>query len=142
MGGAPPANPPRPPPGPPVPSTTGPAVTIDPALVTLLRTAGTRWAAATVGAQGAAGLELSSGTAVMAIGGFTGADPAPTLAQFRASVAAGEIHWFVGSAGGGRGGPGAGGTGSEITEWVAATYPATTVGGTTVYDLTADRVSP
>ena len=35
----------------------------------------------------AAGLELSSETAVMAIGGFSGTDPAPTLAQFQDDVA-------------------------------------------------------
>ncbi|GMA86874.1 hypothetical protein GCM10025868_21240 [Angustibacter aerolatus] len=39
----------------------------------------------------------------MAIGGFNGSDPAPTLAQFQAYVAAGEIHWVIGSGGGGLG---------------------------------------
>ncbi|MBW0119412.1 ArnT family glycosyltransferase, partial [Pseudonocardia abyssalis] len=107
----------------------GEAVESDPALVALLQDAGTRWAAATVGAQGAAGLELSSGTAVMAIGGFTGSDPAPTLTEFRGHVASGEIRYFIGSTDvGGRGN-------SEIAAWVAATYTATTVGGQTVYDL-------
>jgi hypothetical protein len=35
----------------------------------------------------AAGLELASGTAVLAIGEFTGTDPTPTLAQFQDDVA-------------------------------------------------------
>ena len=35
----------------------------------------------------------------MAIGGFNGSDPAPTLAQFQDVVADGEIHYFI--AGGG-----------------------------------------
>jgi 4-amino-4-deoxy-L-arabinose transferase-like glycosyltransferase len=85
-------------------------VSNDPALTALLRDAGTRWAAATVSAQGAAGLELSSGTAVMAIGGFTGSDPAPTLEQFQAWVAQGQVHYFIASHGG-PGGDGSGGDG-------------------------------
>ena len=44
------------------------------------------------------------GTPVMAVGGFNGTDPAPTLAQFQALVAARKIHYFVGGgAMGGRG---------------------------------------
>ena len=101
------------------------------ALASLLKKATTRWAAATVGDQSAASLELASGKAVMAIGGWSGSDPAPTLAQFKAYVAAGDISYYV--AGGG-GGPGGGN--SEIANWVAANHTATTVGGSTVYDLT------
>jgi hypothetical protein len=108
-------------------------------LTSLLTSAGTRWSAATVSAQSASSMELTSGTAVMAIGGFTGSDAAPTLAQFQAYVAAGDVHWFVGGQGGGPGGPGGGGdsTGSQISAWVQATFTSTTVGGTTVYDLTS-----
>ncbi|MHC1558467.1 ArnT family glycosyltransferase [Actinomycetospora sp. C-140] len=107
-------------------------------LTALLTSSATRWSAATVSAQSASSLELASGTAVMAIGGFSGSDAAPSLAQFQASVAAGDIHWFVASGqGSGQGGPGGGdGVGTQITAWVAAHYTATTVGGTTVYDLT------
>jgi hypothetical protein len=133
-------------------------------MTTMLRSAGTTWSAATVGAQGAAGLELSSGTAVMALGGFTGSDAAPTLAQFQQWVAQGKVHYFVsggdghgpggggpggaagrdgrggGPGGGGPGAPGPGGengVGSQISTWVKAHYSATTVGGYPVYDLTA-----
>ena len=126
----------------------------DPAVTALLRSAGTTWSAATVSAMGASGLELSSGTAVMAIGGFTGRDPSPTPARFQARVAQGQVHYFLsggngpgghhGSSHGGSregghlGGPGGGGGVSEqISTWVAAHYRATTVGGYTVYDLTA-----
>ena len=71
----------------------------------------------------------------MAIGGFNGSDPSPTLAEFQQYVASGEIHYFI--AGGQGGGPGGGaGTASEITAWVEANFAATTIGGTTVYDLT------
>ncbi len=109
-------------------------------LTSLLRSAGTRWAAATVGSQSAASAELSSGTAVLAIGGFSGTDAAPTLAQFQAMVAAGDVHYFIGSGDAGGMGGGQGGSdsvGTQITAWVTAHYSATTVGGTTVYDLTA-----
>ncbi len=93
------------------------------------------WVAATVGSNNAAGYQLATGGPVMAIGGFNGTDPAPSLAQFQADVAAGRIHWFVGG-GGGLGG-GSTGTAGQITAWVTATFRSTTVGGTTLYDLTA-----
>ncbi len=96
----------------------------------------TKWAAATVGSQSAAPYELASGKAIMAIGGFTGSDPSITLAQFEKLVAAGEIHYFIGGGNSG-GGPGGGSSSnSAITSWVESHYTATTVGGTTVYDLT------
>ncbi|MFF3767295.1 ArnT family glycosyltransferase [Streptomyces sp. NPDC001922] len=67
------------------------------------------WAAATVGAQNAAGHQLATGSPVMAIGGFNGSDPSPTLAQFKKYVRQGRIHYFVPSTGGGPGGmPGPG----------------------------------
>ena len=54
-----------------------------------------RWAAAAIGSQSAGSLELSTGASVMPIGGFTGSDPSPTLAQFERYVADGDIHYFV-----------------------------------------------
>ena len=60
------------------------------------------WVAAAVGSNSAAGYQLATGRPVMAIGGFNGTDPSPTLAQFQAYVAAGTIHYFIG--GGGFGG--------------------------------------
>jgi 4-amino-4-deoxy-L-arabinose transferase-like glycosyltransferase len=106
------------------------------ALTRLLRdgAAGYRWAAATVGSESAAPLQLASGDPVMAIGGFNGSDGAPTLAGFQRLVAAGEVHYFVGanqaSFGGGSG------AAAQITAWVRAHFTAETVGGVTVYDLT------
>src|SRR6478735_5027549 len=91
------------------------------------------WAAATIGANQAAGYQLSSGEPVMAIGGFNGTDPWPTLAVFQQYVAEGKIHYFIG---GGRGGAGSSDS-SAITSWVAANFTATNIGGTTVYDLTS-----
>ncbi|MBK8074169.1 MAG: glycosyltransferase family 39 protein [Kineosporiaceae bacterium] len=108
-------------------------------LVTALRTDAESytWVAAAIGSQQAAGLQLGSELPVMAIGGFNGSDPSPTLAQFQAHVAAGEIHYLVASGqGGGRGGPGSSGSASEISTWVQQNYTAVTIGSVTLYDLT------
>jgi 4-amino-4-deoxy-L-arabinose transferase-like glycosyltransferase len=99
------------------------------------------WVLATVGANNAAGYQLASGQPVMAIGGFNGSDPTPTLAQFQQLVQAGKVHYFIGSGGGPGGGQNAAGTASAITAWVAANYTPTTIGGTTVYDLSATSPS-
>jgi 4-amino-4-deoxy-L-arabinose transferase-like glycosyltransferase len=111
-------------------------------LVSLLRqdASSYRWVAAVVGANSAAGVQLATGKPVMAIGGFNGTDPAPTLAEFEAYVRSGRIHYFVGT-GGGVGGGGLGGSSSTnaIAAWVAQNFGATTVGGVTVYDLANAR---
>jgi hypothetical protein len=105
------------------------------ALTTLLTTgsAGYTWAAATVGSESAAPLQLATGKPVLAIGGFNGTDPTPTLAQFERLVSEHKIHYFVGqnrsSFGGGSG------AASDIASWVEAHFTARTVGGVTVYDL-------
>jgi hypothetical protein len=141
------------------------------------------WAAATDGADSAASMELATGgVPVMAIGGFRGTDPAPSLAQFEKLVSEHKIHYYVAGGGlGGRGGfggagagpggglaeRGAGGAGgdpagrgaggfggfggfggaggpggsstdaAQISSWVQAHFTAQTVGGMTVYNLTA-----
>ncbi len=98
------------------------------------------WVAAAVGSNSAAGYQLATQQPVMAIGGFNGSDPSPTLARFRAWVAAGKIHYFIaGSEISGSTGPGAGingGTSTQITRWVESTFTAKTVDGVIVYDLT------
>jgi len=117
--------------------TGGGGASVSSALDKLIKATTTKWAAATVGSQTASALELSTGKSVIAIGGFTGSDNAPTLTQFEKWVAEGKIRYFVagGGLGGGNGG-GSGGAASQITQWVQQHYTATTVGGTTVYDLT------
>jgi 4-amino-4-deoxy-L-arabinose transferase-like glycosyltransferase len=95
-----------------------------------------RWAAATSGSQSAATLELASGEAVMAIGGFNGQGGNLSLTAFEQYVAKGDIHYWIGS-GGNTGGPGGGGSTSSIASWVKAHYKAVTIGGETVYDLTS-----
>ncbi|WP_086778421.1 glycosyltransferase family 39 protein [Streptomyces griseus] len=111
------------------------------------------WVAAAVGAQNAASYQLATGDPVMAIGGFNGSDPSPTLAQFKKYVAEGKIHYFVsgggmggGMGGGAMGGEGGGGTGggpggssgtsSQISSWVTENFTEVTVGSATFYDLT------
>jgi 4-amino-4-deoxy-L-arabinose transferase-like glycosyltransferase len=109
--------------------------TVSKALVKLLEQDASqyKWVAATEGSEAAAPLELATGDSVMAIGGFNGTDPWPTLAVFEKLVAAHEVHYYVGqgseSFGGGRGS-------STIASWVAAHFKKETVGGQTVYDLT------
>ena len=97
------------------------------------------WVAAAVGSQNASGYQLATQLPVMPVGGFNGSDPSPTLAQFQQYVADGQIHWFIagGGMGGGRGGSAGSGSSAsaDITAWVEATFPAQTIGGTTVYDL-------
>ncbi|MGA7671764.1 MAG: glycosyltransferase family 39 protein [Nitrolancea sp.] len=95
------------------------------------------WVAAAVGANSAAGVQLAIDEPIMAIGGFNGTDPTPTLAEFQQYVSEGKIHYFIG--GGGVGGGfrgGSDGTSGQISNWVQQNYTATTVGGITVYDLT------
>jgi hypothetical protein len=89
------------------------------------------WVAAAIGSNSAAGPQLATGLPVMAIGGFNGSDPTPTLAAFQALVAAGRVHYFLGGTGSG--------TAAQISSWVAGTFTAQTIGGTTVYDLTTPK---
>jgi hypothetical protein len=97
--------------------------------------AGYTWVAATVGAESAAPLQLASRNPIMAIGGFNGTDPAPTLAQFETYVSEHKIHYFVGqnqsSFGGGTG------DAAQITAWVAKHFTSQTISGITVYNLTS-----
>ena len=97
-----------------------------------------RWAAATTGSQNAASYQLASGLSVMAIGGFNGSDPAPTLKQFKSYVEQGLVRYYIAS-GNGMGGMQMGGSSAanEIATWVAENFTAQTVGSTTVYDLQA-----
>ena len=102
-------------------------------LTALLEKTSTTWAAATSGSQSAASLELATGKSVIAIGGFSGTDDAPTLAQFKVWVAEGKIAYYI--SGGQSGGGGNSSAAGQIQSWVAANFTATTVGNTTVYEL-------
>lgn len=128
------------------PTASGPGTTSGPGtssgsestseLTAMLVNAGTTWSAATNGSQSAATYELASDTAVMAIGGWS-SDPAPTLDQFIEYVADGEVHYYIASGQGGspRASQGGESTSSAIQEWVEANFTSTTVGNSTIYDL-------
>jgi hypothetical protein len=113
----------------------------DPQLDAMLTASHTRWSAAVSGSSSAVGLELASQTSVMAIGGFSGRDPVPTLTQFQADAASHQVRYFLvrqKNRGGGFGGPGGRGH-TDITDWVTKTFAATSTGTMTVYDLTSPK---
>ncbi len=115
-------------------------------LASVLADTHTEWSAATSGSQSAAALEVSSGTSVMAIGGWSG-DPVPTLETFIDDVHAGKISYYVEAGRGGAAGLKHRGEVAygrsrgiahtrEIAEWVANHYQGTVIGESTVYRLT------
>ncbi|HEY1167926.1 MAG TPA: hypothetical protein VGE81_02930, partial [Candidatus Limnocylindrales bacterium] len=96
------------------------------------------WIVAADSAQEAGSIELATGLPVMAMGGFTGSDPAPTLAQLEGYVASGKLR-FVLESGGTGGGLGGGGLGSDTSSardsWVTSTCKLVSYGGSaTLYD--------
>ncbi len=97
------------------------------------------WVAAVVGSNNAAGYQLASGAPIMAVGGFNGTDPSPTLEEFQSYVADRQIHYFIrgkmmighwgGTATGSR-------ESADIAEWVETHYTPQTVDRVIIYDLT------
>ncbi|UKA59338.1 ArnT family glycosyltransferase [Arthrobacter sp. FW306-2-2C-D06B] len=111
--------------------------TADAGLTALLTSTTTKWSAIVSGATQAASLELATNTNVIALGGWNGGDPYPTLAQFQDMVAKGQIGYYIAGGGmGGGGGFGGQGGNSEVASWVQANFQAQTVGSSTVYKLT------
>jgi hypothetical protein len=113
----------------------GGSTTVNSALAKLLEqdASSYKWVAATEGSEAAAPLELATGDAVVAIGGFNGTDPWPTLAAFEQLVDKHEIHYSVGEGSDSFGG---GSLSSQIASWVESHFTKQTVGGETVYNLT------
>ena len=70
----------------------------------------------------------------MAIGGYKGTDPIPTLTRFQALAWSGRIHWLIP---GGTYGPAA----QAIEAWVAPRFRAVSVDGRLMYDLSDDVAS-
>jgi 4-amino-4-deoxy-L-arabinose transferase-like glycosyltransferase len=95
-----------------------------------------KYLVAATGSQTTASIIIQTGKAVVTMGGFSGSDPAPTVAQLAAMVKSGELKYVLVSSGGmgGRGGS------SDITAWVEAHGKAvtsvTTTSGT-LYEVTA-----
>jgi 4-amino-4-deoxy-L-arabinose transferase-like glycosyltransferase len=85
---------------------------------------GATWLLAVPSAQSASSIIIQTGQAVIAMGGFTGSDPAMTVEKLQAYVKAGKLHYVM------TGGAGPGGDGSSsVTSWVSknctALKPAT-----------------
>ncbi len=95
---------------------------------------GATWLVAVRGSDAAAAIILQTGgIPVMAMGGFSGTDPAPTVAQLQQYVAQGKLHYVLTGGAGGFGG-GAAGTASSVTSWVeqnCTMVPASAYGGST-----------
>ena len=121
------------------PGGLGGSTTVSGALTKLLErnSSSYTWAAATVGSESAAPLQLATGLPMMSIGGFNGTDQAPSLAAFERLVASHKIHYFVGENGDSFGG--GSGVARQISNWVGAHFRSQTVGGVTVYNLTQPR---
>src|SRR5207302_1450311 len=88
------------------------------------------WLVAVQSANEAASIELSTGRPVMAMGGFSGSDPAMSVDKLAQLVSSGRLRYVVVFSGG----PG-GGASSAVQQWVTSHGTAVTVGGTTIYDL-------
>ncbi|MEV4245470.1 glycosyltransferase family 39 protein [Streptosporangium canum] len=78
---------------------------------------GATWLVAVGSARSASSLILSTRLPVIAMGGFTGSDPAMTVERLKELVSSGQLRYLMPD--GGRGGPGGGG-GSEVTAWAQA----------------------
>ncbi|MGE0214932.1 glycosyltransferase family 39 protein [Mycolicibacterium sp.] len=127
-----------------------------PDLIRLLSTDASEftWAAAVVGSNNAAGYQLSAGVPVLAVGGFNGTDPAPTLDDFVRAVADRRIHYFIegGFIEGGfiegrqtMMGPlriGQTGEAAAIRAWVEAHHRPRIIDGIVLYDLTEPISQP
>jgi hypothetical protein len=97
-----------------------------------------KYLVAASGSQTTAPIVLATGKAVVTIGGFSGSDPAPTVAQLAAMVKAGELKYVL--IGGQGGGPGGGSSSSDISTWVKAHGKAVTAVSTTsgtLYEVSA-----
>lgn len=105
----------------------------NPELDALLKASGTKWSAAINRSSPAASLELATQTPVIAIGGFGGSDPAPTLQQFQSYVADHEVSYYIVADNTGHGGAN---VHSDIADWVSAHFSPIKVGSDTVYNLT------
>ncbi|HEX8101913.1 MAG TPA: glycosyltransferase family 39 protein [Solirubrobacteraceae bacterium] len=128
----------------------GDAGSADPALIAYLQAhqGGAKYLVAAIGSQATASIIVATGEPVVTIGGFNGADPAPTAAELARMVRDGELKYVLLGGGGGMGGPGGGGMGgpgggdsSAISEWVQAHGTAVSGAGTsaggTLYAVSA-----
>ncbi|GLX03757.1 glycosyltransferase family 39 protein [Microbispora sp. NBRC 16548] len=97
----------------------GPGGQVDAAMAAYLKRnkGGATWLVAVDSAQSASSLILSTGEPVIAMGGFTGSDPAMTVDKLQRYVAEGKLTYIL--IGDGGFGPSRGAS-SDVTEWVKA----------------------
>ncbi|MGY3564750.1 ArnT family glycosyltransferase [Sinomonas sp. RB5] len=95
---------------------------------------GTKWPGAAIGSANAAQYQLATRRSVLAIGGFDGTDPFPTLGDFQSKVEAGQIGLLIvgnippaTSAGQGES--------AKILAWVRTMYRCEPAGHACVYHL-------
>jgi 4-amino-4-deoxy-L-arabinose transferase-like glycosyltransferase len=96
---------------------------------------GATWLVAVASSNEAAPIELATGRPVMAMGGFSGGDPAMTVSELQSLVRSGQLRYVL--VGGGGGGP-AGGS-QSVTSWVTqhGSLVSSSESGTSgLYDLT------
>jgi 4-amino-4-deoxy-L-arabinose transferase-like glycosyltransferase len=115
--------------------STGRDASADPALASFLEKhqGSSEYLVAVTGSQSAAPIILATGKPVIAMGGFSGSDPAPTLAQFKQLVATGKVHYvLVGGSGfgGGAGAAAGGGFPGGFPGGAGGSFPRPPGGGT------------
>jgi 4-amino-4-deoxy-L-arabinose transferase-like glycosyltransferase len=103
---------------------------------------GAKWLLAVSDSNTAAQVMLQTNQAVISMYGFTGSDPAMTVAKMEQLVASGELKYVMLGGGMGGGGAGAGGTSSStsVDSWVQANCTAVSAseyGGTTTSTTSA-----
>jgi 4-amino-4-deoxy-L-arabinose transferase-like glycosyltransferase len=92
------------------------------------------WIAATYSAENAAQYQLATGRPVMALGGWLGTDPAPTLEQFQLIVEKRQVTYFIWQQDLmdlQQLGPET----VKISEWVSGNFRYKVVGGVKIYDF-------
>ncbi|MDQ0258720.1 4-amino-4-deoxy-L-arabinose transferase-like glycosyltransferase [Sinomonas atrocyanea] len=95
---------------------------------------GKRWPGATIGSASAARYQLATQRSVLAIGGFDGTDPFPTLRDFQSKVEAGQVGLLIV----GNVPPAASlgqGESAKILAWVKTAYRCEPAGHACVYHL-------
>jgi hypothetical protein len=121
-------------------SGPGPGGQVDSALIKYLEAhqGNATWIVAVNGANQAGSIELATGKPVMAMGGFSGTDPTPTVQQLQVLVKAGKLRYIL-IGGGGFGGPaGNNSQAQQISSWVQANGRVVdygSSGGLALYDL-------
>ncbi len=96
------------------------------------------WLVATTWSMNAASYSLATGRPALAIGGFNGTDPDPTLRQFERIVAQHHVRWYVGTSDRALRAEQLGGSqaATRISHWVQRHFTPQVVDGVTLYDLT------